>query len=144
MGQVKVNNFVKLHALVLLGQGPKHGYELIKEIGQRLDKKVSPGEIYPFLALLEEKELIKTKEEGDSAREKKTHTLTPEGRRFVKQLLTRFEDIILSAIETRLVKCEHCGCEVYEGGYEKKMNGKTMLFCCTHCAKAYSGGHVHD
>jgi DNA-binding PadR family transcriptional regulator len=140
MEEVKVTNMVKFFCLLLLYQGPKHGYELIKEIENNLGKKPSTGQIYPFLNTLLENNLIRTKEEGD--REKKTYELTKVGRKFVEKKLEMFGGIISATVEKDLSTCAHCGCKVYSGGHEEVISNEKLTFCCKHCAATHKGeGH---
>ncbi|OKJ61351.1 PadR family transcriptional regulator [Streptomyces sp. CB02261] len=64
--------------LALLKDRPMHGYEMIREIGERSDGawKPSPGSVYPTLQLLEDEGLITSASEGG----KKLFTLTDAGR----------------------------------------------------------------
>lgn len=139
MEEIKITNLAKFYSLMLLYESPKHGYDLIKIVGEKLGKKVSPGQVYPFLAKLEEHHFIKIKSEGE--RDKKVYVLTPKGQKFCKKMLHRFSDIIELAIEPNLSKCTHCGCEVYKGGYLEKINGKNLMFCCMHCAASFKKHH---
>jgi len=141
MEEIKITNLAKFYSLMLLYESPKHGYDLIKVVGEKTGKKFSPGQVYPFLSKLEEHGYIKVKSEGD--REKKVYALTPEGRSFCKKMLHRFSDIIELAIEPNLSKCAHCGCEVYRGGHQEKINGKEMMFCCSHCAASFKECGLH-
>jgi len=63
--------------LGLIAEKPRHGYELIKEIEDRLGGAYSPspGVIYPTLTLLEELGHARVTEEGG----KKLYGITPEG-----------------------------------------------------------------
>jgi DNA-binding PadR family transcriptional regulator len=135
MEEVKVSNLVKFFSLFFLYQGPKHGYELIKEIESQLGKKPSTGQIYPFMNTLLENKLIRTKEEGD--REKKVYELTKEGKRFVEKKLEMFGGVISANIEKDLSTCAHCGCKLFSGGYEEVIGGKKLSFCCMHCAGTF-------
>jgi DNA-binding PadR family transcriptional regulator len=65
--------------LQLIADKPSHGYELIKEIEDRLGGAYSPspGTVYPTLTLLEELGYL-TVEAGEGA--KKAYTITDEGR----------------------------------------------------------------
>lgn len=135
MGNMKVTSLAKFYALVLLSEKPHHGYDLIQYLSGKLGRKVSPGQIYPFLALLEKKRLVTSREAGP--RDKKTYSLTREGRAFVKEMLGRFGDIIQHALESSVKKCAHCDCEIFRGGFRKKVRGKSLLFCCERCAAAF-------
>jgi DNA-binding PadR family transcriptional regulator len=69
--------------LQLIADQPRHGYEIIKEIEDRVggDYAPSPGAIYPLLALLEDLGHVVVTSEGN----KKLHTITPVGRAFLKE-----------------------------------------------------------
>ncbi|MFF1509799.1 PadR family transcriptional regulator [Streptomyces sp. NPDC058326] len=69
---------VRASILALLKDRPMHGYEMIREIGERSDGawKPSPGSVYPTLQLLEDEGLITSESEGG----KKLFTLTDTGR----------------------------------------------------------------
>mgnify|MGYP001595282726 CR=1 FL=1 len=47
-----MTNLTKLYILVLLHESPRHGYELMEELGKRTGKKPSAGQIYPLLKKL--------------------------------------------------------------------------------------------
>ncbi len=75
---------LRLVILRLIAERPRHGYELIKEIEDRLAGAYSPspGVIYPTLTLLEELGLAAvTPEEGG----KKLYAITPEGERHLAE-----------------------------------------------------------
>ena len=137
MAKVEVTNLVKFYIILLLSHGPKHGYELIKELGERLGRKISASNIYPFLNTLKNNKLIDYRETEE--REKKVYHLTKDGKKFVKALLSRFGGLIDIAVEPKLSVCAHCGCKVYEGGHREKIKGKLLTFCCCYCAKTYKG-----
>jgi DNA-binding PadR family transcriptional regulator len=69
--------------LQLIADRPRHGYEIIKEIEDRVggDYAPSPGAIYPLLALFEDLGHVVVTTEGN----KKLHTITPSGRAFLKE-----------------------------------------------------------
>jgi DNA-binding PadR family transcriptional regulator len=68
---------VRLALLSLLQQGPKHGYQLIKEMTERSGGvyRASAGTVYPTLQQLEDEGLI----ESDTVGGRRTYRLTPEG-----------------------------------------------------------------
>ena len=135
MAEVKVTNMVKFCTLYLLSTGPKHGYDLMKELEEKLGRRISASNIYPFLDILIKSRLIKVQKTGK--REKKTYVLTQEGKKFTKIMFNRFGDLVDIAIEPKLTTCAHCSCKVYEGGYTEKIKSKELKFCCMHCANSY-------
>lgn len=134
---VKIGSLVKFYTILLLKDGHKHGYELMKELEKKLGRKISASQVYPFLTTLKKNRLIEVEEIG--GREKKVYKLTKEGKKFVNSFLQRFGDLIHIAIEPKLTVCAHCGCRVYEGGHKEKIGKKTLNFCCHHCARAFKG-----
>ncbi len=134
MAEIKITNMLKFYTLCLLSSGPKHGYDLIKELESNLERKISASNVYPFLSILRKNKLIKIKKIGD--RDKKVYILTSEGKNFTNQMFSKFGDLINAAIEPKITTCP-CGCKMYSGGYTEKINGKLMKFCCSHCAKTY-------
>lgn len=77
-GRVFGHGGLRLVLLHLIADKPRHGYELIKAIEDRLrgTYSPSPGVIYPTLTLLEETGLVTVTAEGG----RKLHTLTDAGR----------------------------------------------------------------
>ena len=69
---------VRLAILSLLADGPKHGYELIKELEARSGGlyRASAGTVYPTLQLLEDEGLIVSERQDG----KRVYCLTDEGR----------------------------------------------------------------
>ena len=69
--------------LQMIADQPRHGYEIIKEIEDRVggDYAPSPGAIYPLLALFEDLGHVVVTTEGN----KKLHSITPSGRKFLKE-----------------------------------------------------------
>ena len=70
---------MRLAVLSLLSEGPKHGYQLMKELGERSGGmyQASAGSVYPTLQQLENEALIRAKPEAG----KKTYSLTAAGRK---------------------------------------------------------------
>jgi DNA-binding PadR family transcriptional regulator len=83
--------------LQMIADQPRHGYEIIKEIEQRVGGgySPSPGVIYPLLSMLEDLGHVVVTPDGN----KKLHEITPEGRSFldenrgfVEAITTRMSD----------------------------------------------------
>jgi DNA-binding PadR family transcriptional regulator len=72
---------LRLVVLALIAESPRHGYEIIKAIEERLagSYSPSPGVIYPTLTLLQELGHA-TVEEHEG---KKLYTITVEGQRYI-------------------------------------------------------------
>jgi DNA-binding PadR family transcriptional regulator len=70
---------LRLALLSLLSEGPKHGYQLMKELAERSGGvyRASAGSVYPTLQQLEDETLIRVKQQGG----RKVHSLTAAGRR---------------------------------------------------------------
>jgi DNA-binding PadR family transcriptional regulator len=73
---------LRLVALALIAQAPRHGYEIIKLIEEKTADwySPSPGIIYPTLTYLEEAGYVTAATEGS----KKLYTITDEGRSYLQ------------------------------------------------------------
>ncbi|NOT08606.1 MAG: PadR family transcriptional regulator [Gemmatimonadales bacterium] len=82
---------VKFVILRLLKEKPRHGYEIIKALEERLAGcyTASPGTIYPTLQLLEDQGYVRVVEENG----KKVYHITPEGEAFLEEHKDAIEDI---------------------------------------------------
>lgn len=76
-GRIFGHGGLRLVLLQLIADKPRHGYELIKAIEERLGGHYSPspGVVYPTLTLLEETGHVTVSEGGG----RKLHTITPAG-----------------------------------------------------------------
>ena len=100
----------------------------MKGVEQKMKKRTSPGQVYPFVKKLSRKGYVTTKK---GHRGRKTYSLTPKGRTFAKSMLSRLDAIIEASIESKVRKCTSCECEIYRGWHTER--GKT--YCCKGCAK---------
>lgn len=132
-----VTTLSRFQTLMLLQRRPHHGYELIKSLEASLGKKVSAGEIYPFLKSLKKAGLIEIKASG--ARRKKEYRLTSKGKRQTEDLLKRLDGFMNQLILPHLTECVHCHCHLFGKVHTEKIQGKKLAFCCINCAKAYRG-----
>jgi DNA-binding PadR family transcriptional regulator len=78
IGRMLAAGDVRLVALYLIEQQPRHGYDLIKAIEEKSAGfyAPSPGIVYPALTFLEEAGYVTSQSEGN----KKLYTITTEGR----------------------------------------------------------------
>ena len=83
LGRFFAHGDLRLVILHLIAEKPRHGYEIIKAIEERVAVAYSPspGVIYPTLTLLEELGWVTVGASGESAR--KLHTITDQGRAFL-------------------------------------------------------------
>lgn len=132
MEKTGLDNVSNIHILVALLRGPQHGYELMKDIESKMQKKTSPGQVYPFMKKLSKRGYVSI-EKGSRGR--KTYSLTPKGKIFAKNVLSRLDAIIEASIESKIRKCAHCSCEIYRGWHTEK----SKIFCCSGCAASYRG-----
>ena len=132
-----ISDFSRFYILVILYEGPAHGYSILNRFKKRVGKEVSPNLVYPFLQQLEEKGLVKSTIKLVGKKKKKVFELTEAGREVCTRLFKRFANLISIVIEPSIEVCANCGCKVYEGGYREVINGKEFTFCCIHCANSY-------
>ncbi len=73
---------LRLLALALIADGPRHGYEIIKLVEEKTADwySPSPGIVYPTLTYLEEAGYVTASTEGS----KKLYTITDEGRAYLE------------------------------------------------------------
>ena len=82
MSPVFAHGQLRLYLLSLLNEGPRHGYEVIRDLEHRFNGLYSPsaGTVYPRLAKLEEEGLVERSEEGRKA----IYRITDAGREEVR------------------------------------------------------------
>ena len=83
VGRMLAHGDLKLLALALIEEQPRHGYELIKLIEEKASGfySPSPGVVYPTLTFLEEAGYATAETEGA----KKTYAITAAGRDYLKE-----------------------------------------------------------
>lgn len=83
LGRFFAHGDLRLVILHLIAEKPRHGYEIIKAIEERVAGAYSPspGVIYPTLTLLEELGYVTVNAAGEGA--KKLHEITAQGRAFL-------------------------------------------------------------
>lgn len=83
VGRMLAQGDLKLLALELIAEQPRHGYELIKLIEEKTGGwySPSPGVVYPTLTFLEEAGYVTSESEGA----RKRYTITEEGRAYLDE-----------------------------------------------------------
>ena len=83
VGRMLAQGDLKLLALALIAEQPRHGYELIKLIEEKTRGwySPSPGVVYPTLTFLEEAGYVTAESEGA----KKRYTITDTGRAYLEE-----------------------------------------------------------
>jgi DNA-binding PadR family transcriptional regulator len=132
-----ISDFSRFYILMILYEGPTHGYSIINQFKNRVKKEVSPSLVYPFLQKLEDKGIVNHTAKPVGVKERNIFELTEEGRKLCTGLFKRFAELVSIAIEPSLYVCANCGCKVYEGAYREVIRDKEMAFCCMHCARSY-------
>nr|WP_264598262.1 PadR family transcriptional regulator [Rhodoblastus acidophilus] len=93
---------LKLIALALIAQQPRHGYDIIKALEERTGGLYapSPGVVYPTLTYLEDVGHVTSQAEGV----KKLYAITPEGRAFLNENIVLAEAVLdrLAALGARV------------------------------------------
>jgi DNA-binding PadR family transcriptional regulator len=82
---------VRLAVLSLLAEGPKHGYQLMKEMRERSNGayRASAGSVYPTLQQLEDEELIVSDQQSG----RRVYRLTDAGRKELEREADAVRDI---------------------------------------------------
>jgi DNA-binding PadR family transcriptional regulator len=82
-GRMLAQGDVRLIALALIAEQPRHGYEIIKVLEDKTAGwySPSPGIVYPTLTYLEEASYVTAQTEGT----KKLYTITDEGRAYLEE-----------------------------------------------------------
>ena len=83
---------LRLVILALVAEKPRHGYEIIKELAERVggDYSPSPGVVYPTLTMLEEMGYASPSHDQAG---RKLYTLTPEGEKTLAENRAQVDDI---------------------------------------------------
>ncbi|HXI21728.1 MAG TPA: PadR family transcriptional regulator [Gemmatimonadales bacterium] len=89
---------LRLVILRLLKERPRHGYDIMKALEERLGGCYTPsaGAVYPTLQLLEDQGLVRVVEEEG----RKVYHLTPEGEALLNERHDDIEEIIARVRET--------------------------------------------
>lgn len=89
---------IKFVILRLLREKPRHGYEIMKALEERMGGcyTASPGTVYPTLQLLEDQGYVRAVDGGG----KKVYEITPEGLKYLDEHKELLDEIIDRVRET--------------------------------------------
>ena len=89
---------IKFVILRLLKEKPRHGYEVIKALEERMGGcyTPSPGTVYPTLQMLEDQGYVR----GVEAEGKKIYEITPEGLKYLEEHRDLLDEIVDRVRET--------------------------------------------
>ncbi|MDP3738772.1 MAG: PadR family transcriptional regulator [Hyphomonadaceae bacterium] len=99
-GRLLGHGDLRLLLLALIGEKPRHGYDLIRAVEERFAGAYapSPGAVYPTLTMLEEQDLIRAEAAPEgSGGSKRLYAITPEGKAFLKE-----NEALVDGIFTRI------------------------------------------
>lgn len=80
-----VKSFLDLFVLDLLDSGPKHGYEIMRELKIKTGTMIGAGTLYPLLYELEERELVDGEWNSPNRRSRKIYKITEDGAKYKRQ-----------------------------------------------------------
>ena len=103
-GRMLAQGDLRLIALALIAQEPRHGYEIIKLVEEKTADwySPSPGIVYPTLTYLEEAGYVTASSEGS----KKLYTITDDGRAYLAEQRDVVDVILtrLAAVGERMAR----------------------------------------
>ena len=99
-----------LHILLAVADGPRHGYSIMQEVGDRTDGQVRlwPAALYGLLRELEKADFIVESEQrpaaGQDDERRRYFALTPLGKRVLEAEVRRLEAIVTHARSSRALR----------------------------------------
>ncbi len=105
MSPVFAHGQLRLYMLIALADGPRHGYEIIRDLEERFEGMYSPsaGTVYPRLARLEEEGLVVREDEGRKA----VYRITDAGRAELEHRRADVQDLEVDLDRTVRELAEH-------------------------------------
>lgn len=116
---------LRLYLLGLLTEGPRHGYDIMRDLEQRFSGMYSPsaGTVYPRLAKLEEEGLVERTDEGRKA----SYRLTDAGRDEARLRAPEIADLETSLADSAARMAEEMRTRVLAGAADlrSEINAQT-------------------
>ena len=138
--EIKVANLTRFYTLVLIkSKSPITGYYILQRLKEDLGKTSSPTYVYDFLKSLKKEGYLEDAQTSKSKRSQ-GYKLTTAGEIFTENIFSRFNNMIETAIQSKIKTCASCGVQLYDTGeliHKEKIRGIELNFCCKHCAKAH-------
>ncbi len=96
-------HYLKPCLLLLLAEGPSHGYELLEQVRRMGIKGAEPGGLYRYLRAMEKEEMVSSWwEPSQAGPARRTYVLTEKGRKGLNesvQSLREVREILVSLLD---------------------------------------------
>ena len=87
-------HYLKPCLLLLLAEGPSHGYELLEQVRRLGIQGAEPGGLYRYLRSMEKEELVSSWwEPSQAGPARRTYILTDAGRQAMRQSVASLRDV---------------------------------------------------
>ena len=87
-------HYLKPCLLLLLAEGPSHGYELLEHVRRMGIKGAEPGGLYRYLRAMEKEEMVSSWwEPSQAGPARRTYVLTEEGRKGLNESVQSLRDV---------------------------------------------------
>jgi poly-beta-hydroxybutyrate-responsive repressor len=87
-------HYLKPCLLLLLAEGPSHGYELLEQVRRMGIKAAEPGGLYRYLRAMEKEEMVSSWwEPSQSGPARRTYVLTEQGRKGLNESVQTLRDV---------------------------------------------------
>jgi PadR family transcriptional regulator PadR len=87
-------HYLKPCLLLLLAEGPSHGYELLEQVRRMGIKGAEPGGLYRYLRAMEKEEMVSSWwEPSQAGPARRTYVLTEKGRRGLNESVQSLRDV---------------------------------------------------
>ncbi len=87
-------HYLKPSLLLLLAEGPSHGYELLEQVRRLGIQGAEPGGLYRYLRSMEKEEVVSSWwEPSQAGPARRTYVLTDAGRRSLRESVESLRDV---------------------------------------------------
>lgn len=87
-------HYLKPCLLLLLAEGPSHGYELLEQVRRMGIKGAEPGGLYRYLRAMEKEEMVSSWwEPSQAGPARRTYVLTEHGRKGLNESVQSLRDV---------------------------------------------------